>query len=344
MLSIAYASNIGGTGTLTGTGTNLILQGLLDDMYPDSSEVTFATWFYYAAPGMLIAIAMAWCVLNILYLSGTAKTSKEQENRIKTLICKKYEELGTPSFQEMAVSLLFLVVVFLWLFRDPKFMPGWTSYLPSTIKVKDATPVILVALFMFLIPANFGQFTDGQTKKVATLLDWPTVQKRVPWGAILLLGGGLALAEGTKKSGLSHWLGTELMFLKSYSPFQALCILTTVVAFLTEVTSNVATASVVLPVVNQIALTMNANPLFLMVPTTVAVSFAFMLPVATPPNALVFESLDMRVIDMVKPGLVMNILCILLQILLVNTWGVFVFNFNQFPEWAQTQNTTISMH
>lgn len=171
---------------------------------------------------------------------------------------------------------------------------------------------------MFLIPTNFRQLRTGSRGKITTLLEWSNVQKKIPWGTVILVGGGLSLAEGTKvttvliavvivncssqQSGLSYWLGNQLRFLNSYSPFNAMCVLTVVIAFLTEITSNVATASVLLPVINQIAISMRANPLLLMIPSTMAVSYAFMLPIATPPNSLVFDASGMRTIDMIKPG------------------------------------------
>lgn len=239
----------------------------------------------------------------------------------------------------------FVTLVALWFLRDPQFIPGWSNLMGVEDKVKDATPAILIAILMFIIPANWEQFTNSQSgiasgEKIKTVLDWPTVQRRMPWGVIILLGGGFAMAEGTNRSGLSKWLGEEISHLNIASPRTALVILVISSTMITEIASNVATASVVLPVINQLALAMGANPLLLMLPVTIAVSFAFMFPVATPPNAIVYEKLNIRTWDMVKPGIVMEIICVSVQLVMINTLGVWMFNLDEFPDWALPHNGT----
>ncbi|CAG2121936.1 unnamed protein product, partial [Medioppia subpectinata] len=165
--------------------------------------------------------------------------------------------------------------------------------------IKDATPAILIGISFFIIPSNLKQFySETENKKMETLLDWKTVQTKMPWGVILLLGGGFAMAEGIEKSGLSDWFSEELSTFENISPRIAMIALTVVAALVTEVASNVACATVILPVVNTMAIKMGVHPLLLMMPVTIGVSFAFMFPVATPPNAIVFESLGLKTIEM----------------------------------------------
>ncbi|XP_054156182.1 Na(+)/citrate cotransporter-like [Oppia nitens] len=337
LLSISYSANIGGTGTLTGTGTNLVLQGIYEDRYPKSSDLTFLRWFIYAAPGMLICVLVAWIFLYLSFIWRNKDQLDESKDKIRSLIEHKYSDLGSITFQETAVIIHFVILVMLWFFRQPEVFTGWSDLISSNGTIKDATPAILIAVSMFIVPANLKQFyteDSRQHKKIQSLLDWRTVQQKMPWGVIILLGGGFAMAEGIEKSGLSEWLGQQLSHFDHVSPRVAMIFLTVIGAMVTEVASNVSCATVLLPVVNTLAIKLAVHPLLLMMPVTIGISFAFMFPVATPPNAIVFESMGPKAstFDMIKPGIVMNLLCIGIELALINSWGQFVFDLNQLPE------------
>ncbi|RWR99264.1 solute carrier family 13 member 5-like protein, partial [Dinothrombium tinctorium] len=299
LLSVAFAANIGGTGTLTGTGTNLVLQGLMEDLYPNSEAISFANWFLFAGPGVLVCIILTWGFFVLFYVRNKYN-DKSRNQSLKLILEKKYKELGPTTTHEKIVIALFVVVLALWFFREPGFIRGWGSFF--VVKISDGTPAILIGILMFLLPTNFSQFQalayDSKNTKIDKILDWKTVNKRMPWGVMLLLGGGFSLAEATKESGLSRWLGAKLSSLNISSPILVMILFIFIAAAVTEFCSNVAAASVILPVVNQAALNLNINPLMFMVPITIAVSFAFMLPVATPPNAIVFEHAKMKPLDM----------------------------------------------
>ncbi|XP_078404407.1 Na(+)/citrate cotransporter-like isoform X4 [Cetorhinus maximus] len=211
--------------------------------------------------------------------------------------------------------------------------------------VTDATVVLFIAILMFIVPSQKPNFkpwnqVKGSRKRISgkkqikKLLDWNTVQHKLPWNVVLLLGGGFALAKGCEVSGLSEWLGHQLLPLQKIPHWAIAIILCVVMAIVTECTSNVATATIFLPILASMATTIRMNPLYAMIPTTLSASFAFMLPVATPPNAIVFSYGHLRVIDMIRAGCFVNILGVASVTLAINTWGYVIFNLNTFPKWA----------
>ncbi|XP_035226421.1 solute carrier family 13 member 5-like isoform X2 [Stegodyphus dumicola] len=314
LLSVAYSANCGGTGTITGTSPNMILKGFLEETHPESSEITYASWMLYNVPGMIICVFIGWTILQLLYVPCW--------------------------FHEGAVFFLFIVLVFLWIFREPKFMTGWAEHLASDTRIGDAVPVIGILFFLFFLPAE-----PWQPHISPPLLVWSAVQKKLPWGLVLLLGGGYALAHGTQESGLSKWLGDQMIQLSFLSPLTVLVILCVCTTVLTEVISNSTVTTILLPVVNEMAVAFRIHPLYLMLPVTISSSYAFMLPVAGGPNAIVFETGHMKTVEMIKPGIIMNIMCCIIQILMINSIGSFVFNLDTFPDWAAKntfQNNTFN--
>ncbi|GFT97993.1 hypothetical protein NPIL_21391 [Nephila pilipes] len=337
LLSIAYSANCGGTGTVTGTSPNMILKGFLEEHHPESSELTFASWMAYNVPGMLICVCVGWIVLQILYVPCWRKQNEESKKRIRRVITSRYKELGTITFHESAVLCLFVILVLLWIFREPKFIGGWAELVSTNTRIGDAVPVIAILFLLFLVPAEPWRLQHSDP-----LLKWSAVQTKLPWGLVILLGGGFALASGTQKSGLSIWLGAQMVELSFLSPFVVQMLLCFSTAALTEIISNSTVATILLPVVNQMAVTFHVHPLYLMLPVTVVSSYAFMLPVATGPNAIVFDSGRMKTIDMVKPGIIMNIICCFVQLAMINTLGTSLLDLNTFPSWANSQAPSVT--
>ncbi|GBM09114.1 Solute carrier family 13 member 5 [Araneus ventricosus] len=327
-LSVAYSANIGGTGTLTGTGPNLVVKSVTERLFPESNDLTFDKWMIFNIPVMLICVLIAWGYLCLVHVrkAATVYTSAVKKS-LKQIIEKKYEELGPMTFQEKGVAVLFFLLVMLWIFRDPHFITGWGSYFP--VKISDATPAIGIPALLFLIPSE--PLKLGRSRP---LLEWRTIQHKVPWGVIILLGGGFSLALASEKSGLSKWVTQQLLSLNISSPLAVVSLLSIMTAVLTEFTSNVATANVILPVVAELAVAMRIHPMFLMIPVTISCSFAFMLPVATPPNAIVYEAGEMSALDMLKPGILMNLVCVAIEVFMISTYGKVVFDFGEFPSWA----------
>nr|KAF6417142.1 solute carrier family 13 member 5 [Molossus molossus] len=224
-------------------------------------------------------------------------------------------------------------------------MPGWVSLAwveGETKYASDATVAIFVAMLLFIVPSqkpkfNFCSQSEEERKTPfypPALLDWKVTQEKVPWGIVLLLGGGFALAKGCEVSGLSKWMGQQMEPLHVLPPAAISLILSLLIAVFTECTSNVATTTLFLPIFATMSRSIGLNPLYVMLPCTLSASFAFMLPVATPPNAIVFAYGHLKVSDMVKTGLMMNVIGIFCVFLAVNTWGRVIFDLDGFPDWA----------
>jgi len=288
-------------------------------------------------PVVLVNVLLAWIWLQLLFF-GFSKKKGGEVSRVKSLLRKQYENLGSITFHETVVAILFACCVLLWFFRDPQFIPGWASAFRPT-KLGDATAAIGILFLMFTIPAKpkfwcFNRSDEEIVEPSPALLDWDYVQAKLPWGLILLLGGGFAISEASKVSGLSLWIGRQLSALQVLPPFAIMVIICVMAATITEVASNTATTNILLPILGEMANVMEINPLYLMIPATISCSYAFILPVATPPNAIVFSASKMKSSDMIKAGLLMNIVCIVVLCSFMGTLGVYLFDAGGYPDWA----------
>ena len=305
MLGIAYAASIGGVATLIGTPPNAILAGVVERLY--GYRISFAAWMGFGLPLSLLMLAIAWFYLTrYAYPSGRRSLPGARE-----LIGRELAALGSMSGPERWVLTVFAGVALLWIGRG-------LFKIESLAMVSDASIAIAGALLLFIIPADFA--------KREFLLDWQTAAK-LPWDILILFGGGFALAQGFGDSGLTEWIVTRLSGLAGVPLLVLVAAVTLVVIFLTEVTSNTATATLVLPVMGALAAAVDVHPLGLMVPAAVAASYAFMLPVATPPNAIVFSSRLVSIPQMARAGLWMNLIATVViaafvLLLLPLLWGI----------------------
>jgi sodium-dependent dicarboxylate transporter 2/3/5 len=289
MLGIAYSASIGGVSTLIGTPPNLVLAGVVEETF--GYEITFSEWFKFGFPISIILLFICW-----KYITGIAFKFKQKDfPGGREEINNQLKLIGKISYEEKLIAIVFSLTAFAWVTRD--------YLLKILIPVIDDTIIAMVsAIIIFLLPTK-----DGKRR----LLNWDEAVK-LPWGILLLFGGGMALAAGFKESGLALWIGNQMTLLDGVSLFLLVFILITSVNFLTEITSNLATTAMLLPILYPMAINIDVHPFILMVSTTVAASCAFMLPVATPPNAVVFGSGYLRIPDMVKIGIWMNIISIVL--------------------------------
>ncbi len=280
--------------TLIGTPPNLVLAGIVQELY--GVEISFSQWIVFGLPISITLLFICWRYLTSFAFSfqQTAFPGGKEE------IDRQLASLGKISFEEKMVLAVFVTTALAWITRS-FFL---TDLLPG---IDDTIIAILAAVSLFLLPAA--------RDKRRRLLTWAEAV-RIPWGVLLLFGGGLALAEGFKTSGLAAYLGGQMTLLDGVSLLALLLILVAAVNFLTEITSNLATTAMMLPILAPLALTIDVHPFILMVGATAAASCAFMLPVATPPNAVVFGSGYLRIPDMVRTGIWMNLISIVLITLL----------------------------
>ncbi|XP_061188842.1 solute carrier family 13 member 2-like [Saccostrea echinata] len=249
-------------------------------------------------------------------------------------------------FAECVVAVVFLCLAVLWIFREPPNISGWGRLFKDRY-ITDSTPAIVIAVSLFFLPAKVpsifcpnkpGIFSEN---RYTPILTWEKTVQKVPWGVIVLLGGGFALAKASIRSGLSKWFGDSLEFLSDYSPFVLCLIISLLVALVTEVTSNTATATLLMPILQELSITAGLNPIYLMMAAAVACSFAFMLPVATPPSAIVFSHGFLTIPDMASAGLMMNVISVFVLTVGINSWGKLLFDFDNIPViFQEIQNTT----
>ncbi|KAL3856398.1 hypothetical protein ACJMK2_011163 [Sinanodonta woodiana] len=352
-LGIAYASNIGGTTTITGCASNIILKGMADEVFAKvglSSGLNFGSWLVVAFPISLLQFIILFVWLNF-YFNGIrcGKRSKAREDQLYLYLQQEYRKLGNMRFPEITVLVLFVVLIFSWVSRDLGGVGGWGNIFRYKYVTDSAAPT-LVAVLLFLIPANIDELFNSfrgigpSNIQVKTLLTWNVVHSKLPWGLFLLFGGGFALAEGCKVSGLSNWI-RQVLVIFSRLPSWITCLLVTIlISLVTEVTTNTAAATLTLPIIQQLALSIGQNPLYLMIPATLATSYAFILPVATPPNALVYSLGYFSIYEMMKAGFILNFLSVGVATLGVSTWGAAFFDLNHLPDAFNSNITEITSY
>ena len=305
LLAIAYSASIGGLGTLIGTPPNALLAAYLSDSF--NIELGFGQWMMVGVPLASIMLVIAWYWLthvsyrvNDSHITGT-----------KELFTGRLEKLGKISKAEKMVLVIFVLAAASWIFR-PMIAKA------TGIGVTDTGIAMLAAMSLFILPVDFK---SGQR-----LLEWEDA-KKIPWGVLLLFGGGLSLAALIKTSGLATFIGEQIPADGAISMVYIIVLVTALIIFLTEITSNTATAAGFLPLLGPIAISMNASPMMLVIPAALAASCAFMMPVATPPNAIVFASGELRIKDMLRAGLMLNLVGVALISAISILWAQQVLGF-----------------
>ena len=306
LLAIAYSASVGGITTLVGSPTNLVYPQVMQTIFPDAEVITFTQWMGFAAPISIIMLGVVFLVIYLFFLPKQKWTGIAPDH-----FSVEYKKLGRASYEEKVVLILFILMAALWTFRmgikfDNFSIPGWSAIFKHASYINDSTVAIFIAILLFIIPSK--------NNNRERLMDWQTARK-LPWDIVLLFGGGFALAKGFQTSGLAIWMGEQLSWAGNVSPYLILLTILTLMVFLTELTSNVASIQMLLPVFAALAVSSGNDPVLFMFPATLASSMAFMLPTATPPNAIVFGTHKIQITTMVRTGLILNIISILVILL-----------------------------
>jgi len=331
LLGIAYSSSIGGIATLVGTVPNIAFKSIFELSFPNAPEITFAKWMSFGVPMSIVLMVVVWFVLIkfLFKIDDEIKIDKQYIN-------KEIKKLGRISIQETIILYTMVSASLLWIFRvDVDFgfiqIPGWSNILSDPSLIDDSTVAVGLSIILFIIPATLKNFgTDFRLMTKDTII-------KIPWDILLLFGGGFAMAKGFQSTGLSEVIGSSFAGMENIPPLLIAFMVTLVVIFLTEFTSNTATTYTFLPILASIAVVIDINPMILMIPATISASLAFMLPVATPPNAIVFGSGKIKISDMANTGLWINIIAAILVPLIFITVGYYVFDIDATvnPFWAE---------
>ncbi|MBM77683.1 MAG: anion transporter [Crocinitomicaceae bacterium] len=292
MLGIAYSASAGGIATLIGTPPNMILAGFITDNF--DVEISFFQWLKIGLPISIVLLFFIWFYLTKVSFKLEKTSFPGGKQEIKGLLM----EMGPMKKEEKRILFLFGATVFCWITRSSLIEP----LLPN---LDDSMIAIASAILLFIIPS---------ANKKDKLMNWKDAVS-IPWGILILFGGGLSIAKGFEATGLANWLGMQFDLFQSLSLFLVLALIITTVNFLTEISSNMATTAMLLPVILPLGKSMGVDPFVLLTGATLAASCAFMLPVATPPNAVVFGSKMLKISDMVKAGLLINVFSIILILL-----------------------------
>jgi len=329
MLGIAYGSSVGGLTTLVGTPPNLSFVRIFAILFPDAPSIAFGQWIVMALPIGVIMLLTAWFFITRVFYRTPTDVTVEHD-----VVANERKALGPVSFEERAVLMVFVTTAALWVFRVDLnvglfVIPGWSRLMPYSGLIDDGTVAITMASLLFFVPAR--NRSDGDTRIMG-----PDIIPRLPWDIVLLFGGGFALAAGFQQTGLADLIGAQFELLASVPTFVMILLVCLALTFLTELTSNLATTEMILPILASVAVVTGTHPLIIMIPATLSASCAFMMPVATPPNAIVFGSERISVGEMARIGIVLNLIGAVVIAAIVFTVGTAVFGIEPdvVPDWA----------
>ncbi|KPJ61460.1 MAG: hypothetical protein AMJ46_01895 [Latescibacteria bacterium DG_63] len=370
MLAIAYSASIGGVGTLVGTPPNIIFAGVVRKLFPNAPEISFLQWMLIGLPVIFLFLPLSWLYLTRWAGAESLRNLPTMKGQ-RGLLGSQLKALGPISKGEKRVLFVFVITALLWISRQPislgnLTLPGWSQIFGQPQFLQDSTVAVFMALLLFLIPggsalpqrsseprvpeqdthnssqgkdptpASSGESPLPSQKNRIFLMDWQSVQKGVPWGILILFGGGLALASGFQETGLAEWIGKRLLAVGILPPVAIIAVTCLLMTFLTEVTSNTAITTTMMPILAAASVGLRIHPFLLMIPATISSSCAFMLPVATPPNAIVFGSGWINIPRMARAGLVMNFMGVVISTVVsyfIVGW-LFSLDTLALPSWA----------
>ncbi|TKR63509.1 hypothetical protein L596_027327 [Steinernema carpocapsae] len=360
VLVCSHASLIGGTGVITSTAPNLIFKDAIETRYhEDHLKMSFLAWMAFAIPPAVGYLLASWIVLQIVFLGPRSlldifrRSTNDEIGKISNMqkeIFKMHKSLGPMTFAEISVLLLYGTMIAAWMFRDPGFVDGWASFIdPERSRMLSDTCIgILIVFAFFAWPRERpdllcwrSDISKAPTRR-RPILTWEIVHRKLPWSVLFLIGAGFAISKGVQESGLSHKM-TCLVLSKmdGTSVLGMQAILTTAITFFTEMMSNGATASIFIPIALTIAESLKLHPFYLAIPAAIAPSFAFCFPMATPPNAIVYETGVLKMWEMAATGIFLNFLCIGITVVNTNTWAYWLFDMSHVSEHVAVGNSSL---
>jgi sodium-dependent dicarboxylate transporter 2/3/5 len=331
MLGIAYSCSVGGLMTLVGTPPNLSFVRIFEILFPEAPPIAFGQWMVVGVPVGITMILISWFFITRVFYRTPAELTVDRR-----VVENERAALGPITFEEKVIMVVFASTALLWVFRvdlqlGVATIPGWSRFLPFQGMIDDGTIAMAMASLLFFIPTR-GEVARKKDRRIMG----PDVIPRLPWNIVLLFGGGFALAAGFQRTGLAQILGDQFQAMSNLPTFAMILLVCLMITFLTELTSNTATTEMVLPILAAIAVATEIHPLILMIPATLSASCAFMMPVATPPNAIIFGSGRISVGEMARVGIVLNLVGALVITGVVYTIGTTMFGIDPgvLPDWA----------
>ncbi|XP_034114549.1 protein I'm not dead yet 2-like [Drosophila albomicans] len=351
---VAYAATIGGCGTLIGTGTNLTFKGLYETRFPNSKEkVNFPIFMAYSIPIVVIVnIFLLYFSLQLTHMGflrpnskigAEVKSGTANKDLVKAVVIQRYKELGAWTCHEIQVAVMFVLMVLLLFTRSPGFTQGWGDFLNAKA-VGSSAPVFLPVVLLFAMPTQytFLKYCCGSAPFTGRTMDacisWVFIHKHTPWGLCFLLGGGFAIAEGSKVSGMAKMLGDSLSFVSALPDFMVVGLTLVVSLVCTAFSSNVAICNILIPIFCEMALAIKMHPLLLTLPSMLAISMAYHLPVSTPPNAIICGYAGIKTKYLALAGILPTVWALVCLWLNAMTWGLVIYpETKKFPSWADEE-------
>ena len=325
LLGIAYSASIGGIGTIVGSPTNVAFLGFAADALPDLPSVGFIQWSTVCLPIVVAFLPLTW--LYLCRFGGSIPLASIRFASSQSVIRDELAALGPITVPEKRVLAVASLTGLLWIFRAPLelgsfSLPGWSELFPVPGDVHDSTVAMAMAVLLFVLPSGRSEGAGS-----GRMLDWEGAARSIPWGIVFLIGGGLALAAGISESGLAAWAGSWLGAMQGMPGWLLVIAICVLVTIMTETTSNVATVLMLSPVIAAMAAEIGVNPYLLLIPMAVTSSFAFTMPVATPPNAIIFSSGWITIPQMFRAGVVLDAIGLLVVPMAVYAVGARLFDF-----------------
>ncbi|XP_067120744.1 Na(+)/citrate cotransporter-like [Centruroides vittatus] len=319
-LSVAYAANIGSLATLTGAGPNLVLKFVLEKLYK-SVTITYSNWLMYGVPLSLLLIVSTWSIFCACLCC--LKKLKRKKIKISTItIDQKYQQLGSLKYNEILVMIMLFLMMILWIFRNPNYIKGWSTLFPYS-KSSDTSVCVFVAILLFILPYK--------SENGFSSVKWKLVESKLQWGVLLLRGGGFAIAGAINDSGLSVVIGHHLASFHNLSKSAILLIFSIFASIFTEILSNTATATIIIPIVTQVAMNLGLNPAMMSIPVAILCSLAFMFPISSSSNAIICSHAEITIKNMVLIGFIIKCVSIFITLSSVYLYANFIFDLNSLP-------------